>query len=80
MPSEAACFANSPRWGGESLCQLFLILNSFFGAFGLVVPPKGEIKKNDVLEKKVFSFSIVDSIYIGLSTCQKQFSNCRKPV
>ena len=53
--------------GGESLCQLFLILN-FFCAFGLFVPPKGEIKKNDVLERKVFSFSIVESIYIGLST------------
>ena len=46
-----------------------MILNSLvFGAVGLVVPPKGEIKKNDVLERKVFSFSIVESIYIGLST------------
>ena len=31
-------------------------------------------KKNDVLEKKVFSFSIVDSIYIGLSTGETIFN------
>ena len=81
MPNGAACFADSPRWGRVHLI-LLLNLNILLVLLGCLCRRKvnrDQNKKNDVLEKKVLSFSIVDSTYISLNASEAMF-NERKPV